>query len=242
MKLYFFLTGCFCLIYYLILCLYSRKWNSTFTVFWPLLGAVHLILGFLPLAGEIRRGLAVLLILIWAVFLFVEAQIIRVMFKNLQDSVPYIIVLGAQVRGRRITDSLKRRLDAALIYLEQNPETKVIVSGGQGKGEDISEAEAMAGYLQLHGIREERIIHEDTSTSTWENMKNSSRIIGDLDLRTAVVTNNFHLYRALQLGKKVGFQNLYGIAASSSPVFQINYLVREFFGVVKIWLLKAAGR
>lgn len=238
MKLYFFLTAGFCLIYYFTLCFYSRKWNSTFALFWPAMGTVHLIPGVLPLPDGIVRVLVALIIILWVVFLFVEVLICKAMFSSSPDNVPYLIVLGAQVRGTRITNSLKRRLDASLVYLEKNPGTKVIVSGGQGKGEDISEAEAMAVYLRQNGIREERIIREDESTSTWENMKFSGRIIGDLDCQAAVATNNFHLYRALQIGKQVGFQNLSGIAASSNPIFQINYLVREFFAVMKLSLIK----
>ena len=84
-----------------------------------------------------------------------------------------------------------------MVYLEQYPETKAVVSGGQGKGEDITEAEAMAVYLEQQGIDRNRISQEDSSTSTWENMKNSGRMIGDLEQPAAVVTNNFHLYRAL---------------------------------------------
>ena len=147
---------------------------------------------------------------------------------------PCIIILGAQVRGTQITNSLKRRLDAALVYLEQYPETKAVVSGGQGKGEDITEAEAMAVYLEQQGIDRNRISQEDSSTSTWENMKNIGRMIGDLEQPAAVVTNNFHLYRALLIGKKAGFTNLKGIAAGSNPVLLLNYLVREFFAV--LWI------
>ncbi|WP_242862894.1 YdcF family protein [Clostridium sp. C105KSO13] len=156
------------------------------------------------------------------------------MTKRAEAGLSYIIVLGAQVRGTKITNSLMRRLDAALCYLEENSETSVIVSGGQGKGEDISEAFAMAEYLYQHGIDEKRIILEDTSKSTMENLKNSSKIIDDLSRPVGVVTNNFHMYRALQIGKKAGFKNVRGIAATSNPVLQLNYLVREFFAV--IWM------
>ena len=89
-------------------------------------------------------------------------------------------------------------------------------------------------YLEQQGIDRNRISQEDSSTSTWENMKNSGRMIGDLEQPAAVVTNNFHLYRALLIGKKAGFTNLKGIAAGSNPVLLLNYLVREFFAV--LWI------
>ena len=109
-----------------------------------------------------------------------------------------LIVLGCAVRGERVSLTLKLRLDAALEYLEHSPNTAVIVSGGKGDGENISEAEAMKRYLAAHGIDESRIITEDKSTSTWENFKFSKMI---LDQRfpgasAAFVTTNFHVYRA----------------------------------------------
>ena len=77
-----------------------------------------------------------------------------------------LIVLGCAVRGERVSLTLKLRLDAALEYLEHSPNTAVIVSGGKGDGENISEAEAMKRYLAAHGVDESRIITEDKSTST----------------------------------------------------------------------------
>ena len=80
--------------------------------------------------------------------MIVESCILRAMRNSGKGHAAYLIVLGAQVRGRKITDSLLRRLDAAIPYLLQYVETTVIVSGGQGPGEDITEAEAMAEYLE----------------------------------------------------------------------------------------------
>ncbi|WP_333812993.1 YdcF family protein, partial [Muricomes intestini] len=80
------------------------------------------------------------------------------------------------------------------------------------------------------------IVLEDTSRSTWENLQNSGKIIDKLSLPVGVVTNDFHMYRALQIGRKAGFTNIRGIVATSNPVLQLNYLVREFFAV--IWMKK----
>lgn len=234
MRIYYLITGLFCFLYYLVMLLYTRKWNSTFSLFWPAAGVLHLLLAYFAPGGTAGHLAVTVVLICWGVFLYTEAWICWAMLKKTRDEVPYIIILGAQVRGTRITNSLKRRLDAACEYLEQHTDTKVIVSGGQGIGEDITEAAAMADYLEIRGIDSSRIYKEDTSTSTWENMKNSSRIIGDPRQPCAVVTNNFHLYRALLIGKKAGFTNLHGISASSNPVLQLNYLVREFFAL--LWL------
>lgn len=234
MKIYCGLMGGGCLLYYFILYFYTKRWKTTFSVFWPIMGAVHLLLGILPLTGWMNKAVGIMILFMWIIFLVIEVQIWTAMKKKAPNGIPYLIVLGAQVRGSRITNSLMRRLETACIYLEGNPLTRVIVSGGQGRGEDISEAKAMSGYLQQHGIGAERILMEDASTSTWENLKFSSRFIEDKSQPVAIVTNNFHLYRALLIGRKVGFSNLHGIAASSNMVFQLNYLVREFFAV--IWM------
>lgn len=232
MEWYFGIAVIFCFAYYLVILIYTGKWNSTFALFWPVMGSGHMIMGLLPY----KRAVLVLLLLGWSLFLFVEFKILIAMRRRKAQEVCWVIVLGAQVRGTRITNSLKRRLDATLLFLEKYPDTRVIVSGGQGKGEDVTEAEAMSDYLNSKGIDERQIHKEDTSTSTWENLKNSSNLIGDLSQPVAVVTNNFHLYRAIRIGKKTGFSNLHGIAASSNPVLQLNYLVREFFAVLAFWL------
>ena len=107
----------------------------------------------------------------------------------------YLIVLGAQVSGRRITDSLKRRLDRAREYLVQNEETLVIVSGGRGKGEDLSEAEAMASYLMENGIAKERISQEDQSRTTKENLLFSAALIKGLCPIISICIERFSMRR-----------------------------------------------
>ena len=109
-----------------------------------------------------------------------------------------MIVLGCAVRGERVSLTLARRLDAALSYLEQNPEACVVVSGGQGAGEHISEAEAMHRYLTERGIAESRILLEDKSMSTLENFRFSKALIDEAigpDAKLVFVTTRFHVFR-----------------------------------------------
>ena len=232
MELYFWITAVFCFGYYIGILYFTRKWDSTFSLFWPAAGVLHIIMYVLPY----RNVELVILLIGWGMFFLVEAKIFGAMRKTVEKEVTWLIVLGAQVRGVKITNSLKRRLDAALDYAKKHQQVKIIVSGGQGKGEDITEAEAMYKYLESHGIEKERIYLEDTSTTTLENLRNSGNIVGDFSLPVAIVTNDFHLYRALRLGEKVGYTNLHGIAASSNQILQLNYLVREFFAVVAMEL------
>lgn len=170
----------------------------------------------------------------WVLFLLVEVSVFRDMRRIPQAGAEYLIVLGAHVNGRQITNSLLRRLDAAWEYLQDNPDTKVILSGGQGRGEDISEAEAMAENLMGRGLRADRIICEDRSTSTEENLRFSGELIGreSMTKKIVLVTNDFHLHRALLLGRQIGYCALDGLAASSNPVLKLNYLTREFAAII----------
>ena len=127
---------------------------------------------------------------------------------------------------------MKYRLDKAFDYLEKHPTTVCVVSGGQGDNEPTSEALGMKEYLVNKGIAEERIILEDLSRNTYQNIIFSEKLI-DKEKKVAIVTNNFHLFRAMAIAKKAGYKNVYGIAAHSSPLYLPNNMLREFIGVLK---------
>ena len=231
MKIYCLITGILCIVYYLVLVFYSGRLRSTFSVFWVITGGVHLLLGCMPLSAYVYTILKVLCIVLWIWFIGTEALIISAMFSGCSEQADCILVLGAQVRGRRITDSLQRRLDRAVIYLNRFPETTVVVSGGRGPGEDITEADAMAGYLISCGISPDRIIRETQSASTRENFAYSRKYTDPESGRIGIVTNGFHMYRASVIAAQEGYRHICRIPASSNPVFQINYLTREFFAL-----------
>ena len=115
----------------------------------------------------------------------------------------------------------------------QNKTIRIIVSGGQGPGEDISEAQAMKDYLCAHGIEASRIFMEAQSTDTEKNIAYSARFIPDKNAKIGVVSNDFHLFRAGMLVRAKGFHNVSTIAARSDEVLFLNYRVREYFGVLK---------
>ncbi len=232
-QIYFIIIGAGSILYYCLISAYTRRWDSTFSWFWAVCGGTHLAVCVLYpyLNVRIRFLIGAVLIICWLTALFTGAEIVYTMNSKDIREAEYLIVLGAQVRGVQITNSLMRRLDRAYSYLVKHPGTKVIVSGGRGKGELISEAEAMEENLIQRGISASRIFREDRSTSTLENLRYSMEYIGHRDAAVAVVTNNFHLYRALLLGKHVGYCNLTGIAATSNPVLFLNYLVREMIAV-----------
>ena len=149
------------------------------------------------------------------------------------DGADYCLILGAQIRQNGPSIVLKRRLDIAIDYLKKNPDTKVIVSGGQGANEPMTEAQGMAEYLVEHGIKESRILKEDKSRNTSENLSFSSAYLDKEQDEGVIVTNSFHVFRALHIAKKKGYQKVYGLAATSYLPTLPNNLLRECLGVWK---------
>lgn len=231
-------AGVLCLGYYFLIAGTLRKWNSTFSSFW-LAAGIFLLLGSFVAERLGCMGIFGILLLVFVLAVLLTCLLIGSgMRRSEKEPCRYLIVLGAQVSGRRITDSLKRRLDRAKEYLVQNEETLVIVSGGRGKGEDLSEAEAMASYLMENGIAKERISQEDQSRTTKENLLFSAAFMKESGCPVGIVSNNFHLYRALQYAKAAGYSNVCPIAAGCNPVLFVNYMVRECFAIWKMWLTK----
>lgn len=149
-----------------------------------------------------------------------------------------IIVLGCGVKGERVTLTLANRLNKAIEYLNANPNTIVVVSGGQGKGEDISEALAMKRYLVGKNIDENKIYMEDKSTSTVENFKFSNEIINDLfpnGAKIVFVTTSFHVFRAELVAKKAGIQ-ADGIGSESVWYITLNNYLRECAAITQYWI------
>jgi len=94
-----------------------------------------------------------------------------------EPGLDYVIVLGARVKEHTISDSLKKRLDRAIDYAQKNPDTYLVLSGGKGKDEPVSEAQAMYQYLVYNGVRPEQLLLEDRSASTVENIAYSKVVI-----------------------------------------------------------------
>lgn len=146
-------------------------------------------------------------------------------------NVEYVLVLGAKINGEELSLSLYNRVKKALEYLEDNPNTKVIVSGGQGPGELITEAEAMARYFMSNGVVKERIIKEELSTNTYENIKYSKELLGD-QKEVVIVSNDFHLFRASVIAKRLDLEP-YTLAAETPTIVKANLWAREYIAVIK---------
>lgn len=154
-----------------------------------------------------------------------------------------VIVLGAGVNGEVPSAALWSRIQAAAEYLEGHPEVPVVLSGGQGPGEAITEAEAMRRALWSEdGAFNSRLLLEEKSTSTAENFRYSKALLEEkgLDMDTAViavVTNDFHCFRAHMIAQKQGLQMIDVPAELPWWWLTANYYLREAFAVVKTALL-----
>lgn len=225
MKIILKITGFLHLLYYFLMITYAGI-RTTFSIFWLIMGSFWLCLSFIP--NKLLKWIRWPLCVIAGVFLGHEAAFAGAGRKKPQKGADYVIVLGAQVKGTRPSRALLRRIQKAKEYLDENPKTKVIASGGQGPREDITEAECIRNTLIDLGISKERILMEAVSTNTWENIKFSQVMAGG-EHCFVLVTNGFHLFRAMKTAKMLGFKYVQGLGASEEPVLLVNYYVREFF-------------
>ena len=172
------------------------------------------------------------------VFVVIEGLIIAESVKQPQNEADYLIVLGAKVNGTTPSLILQYRINKAAEYMKKHPGTKAIVSGGQGADEGISEAEAMKNGLLSSGIATERILVEDQSTSTKENLDYSQKLLTEAggsvkESKVIVVTTDFHVLRAVGIARKAGYEQVEGLAAKSVWYLIPTNYVREFMAVVK---------
>ena len=168
------------------------------------------------------------------VFIICQGCILTQFFSKGDSGADYIIVLGAQMRDWGPSVVYKARIDSAIEYLNNNPDTKVIVTGGQGANESISEGEGGKIYLVEQGIKEDRIVIEKESLDTDENISNALSLIDTTnDMTIGIVTNNFHVFRGVMIAKKYTNADVSGIAAFTEYQYLPNNMVRETFGILK---------
>ena len=213
---------------------------TTIIFAWFLLGGIFLLsaAGFYTgiitaVPGWARALVLIVLAAAIAVFALFEIRIASCFGMRAEPGMDYIIVLGAQVKENGPSVVLKYRLDAAYDYLTANPETKCIVTGSQGSNEPVTEAAGMQAYLVSRGIDASRIILEEQADNTVQNLVYSRELIDSEDASAAIVTNNFHLFRALHIAAAHGYRDVQGISAYSTALYLPNNMVREFFGVCK---------
>ncbi|MFD6443744.1 YdcF family protein [Promicromonospora sp. NPDC060204] len=215
------------------------------------LGALYLLHGLHLLHGSrrdrTRAGTENGLFRWLKVFVPAATALLLVLFASLAvlgrtDTVSYregaVVVLGAGLRGEEVTPSLRSRLDVAVEYSVANPDAVVVVAGGQGPGETITEALAMERYLVAHGVPEDRILREDRSTSTHENFVLAKSLLDarlGADYTTAFVTSDYHVFRAGGIAEKAGIDSTHLHADTPWYEIPVDY-VREAMAITKFVL------
>lgn len=224
---------------------YSSGMSNKFIIFWLILGIICIIIGRIPnkvqtisrLSTPMKAVLTFLLVVCISFVGILEGCVISGFVNQPPKDLDYIIVLGAQVKWSGMSKILKQRTDAAGEYLLENPNTKVVVSGGKGYNEPTSEAYAMEEYLiKEYHISKDRIISEDKSTSTAENIAFSKKYI-PLDSKVGIVTSNFHAFRAGKIAKKAGFKEVHTVPAFSELLQLPTNMIREGLALFKDWVV-----
>ena len=204
---------------------------------------LYLYLAVWPMAGGLEKGrlgtklylfislFAAYMLSLMAIYLLSAA--LNLLHWKKRRGADYIVVLGAGVIGARVTPLLAARIERGIELLHSNPGAVLIMSGGQGPGEDIAEGEAMARYAEEKGVGREKIIIESRSRSTEENLLFSSRLMEKDRPRVVVVTTSYHVFRALLLAKQQGLKCV-GFGAKTKWYFTLNALIREFAGYLRL--------
>lgn len=158
------------------------------------------------------RRVAVLGRVLFGLFLasFVAIQGLILSGERTDDAVydaDYVLVLGAHIYVDRPSAALQSRLDVAADLLEENPDAKLVLCGGQGPDEIMPEAHMMRDYLLEKGVPEGSLLVEDQSNNTIQNIANAKAEFDLAGQKTAVITNEFHLARARRLMQQAGLEN-----------------------------------
>ncbi len=223
---------------------YSVHSGSRFYLFWDVLAicltAVALMLKF-RVFSRIPKGITITLAAVVGVGLVISLVVLVLIFSTFNakpgENTDYIIVLGAQMRSDGPSVVLRYRLDTAARYLKEHPDVICVCSGGKGANEPESEASGMAKYLMAAGIERERIILEEKSVNTRENIRFCKELIPE-GASVCIVTNNFHMYRALFLSRHLGLEKTKGLSAPSLPLYAPNNIAREMIGLVKDFFVR----
>jgi len=182
---------------------------------------------------------AVWLVTVAVFFLFIHRGIAESAQKA--TAARAIIILGSGTPHCAASPTLVARLDEGMALARQWPAAWVVVSGGQDFLRQCREADIMADYLTAHGLASDRLIREDRSTSTEENMRFSRRLLEQRGVSAAdplvVVTSDFHLMRAEWIARKAGFGAVVGAAAATPLYLRYNAWLREYFAVISGWVL-----
>ena len=189
-----------------------------------------------PFPRWLLTAIRVVLLCCIAFFLYVESFVMSAAFAEPEPGLDAVIVLGARVNEDGPSGCLSERIHTAADYLQANPKVLAVASGGQGDDEPMSEAACIRDNLIALGVEPERILLEDRSTSTVENLTYSFALLEGKAQKVGLVTNDFHVFRAMCTGRKLGGFELSPVPARSFIGGFVHYSMREFFAICVSYL------
>jgi len=184
----------------------------------------------------LRKTALIFLAVCVSLFLITELLILSKFNAKAKEGADCIIVLGAQMYAGGPSVLYRQRLDSAYDYLKANPDTICIVTGAKGSNEPVSEGAGGREYLIGRGIDASRVLCEEASFNTRENIENAYELLKQTApnaQRIVIVTNNFHVFRGMFLAKKITGLSVEGIASPAVARFLPTNMLREPLGVVK---------
>ena len=245
---WFFFWGLCCMAYFVTVGL-KCGWHVPGLKLWPCLAAVLLTRGVL-MHFTLRRG-AALPVSPWLYFaihtlgmlLFlgcaiIMLQVLRCSNRQCPAGVGCLVVLGCQSQS----PVLYSRADAAADYLAANPASVAICTGGQGSNESVPEARSAADRILTHGIGEERLRLEQQSRNTIQNFMNSVPLLPDDGCAVAVVTDDYHQFRAQKLARRLLKRPVYGIPVHTSMITLPHYVFKEYASYLLMQVKRLIGR
>ena len=178
-------------------------------------------------------------------FVLIEIRIITFSFHKGEADADYVVILGSQLKENGPSIDFQGRIDLAYEYLRKNPDTMVICTGAQGPDEPDSEANGAALCLLNKGLDMERIILEDRSYSTYQNLQNARSLIAkEKDpgkAQVVVISSLYHLYRAAYLCRKLGYGPVSFQGSHGLLILLPHYYAREYFALIKEVLFTGSG-
>lgn len=185
------------------------------------------------------KGIVYIVIFLLISFIVIESFIILEGSKTHEEEVDYLFILGAKLYGDRPSPALLERLKIGKDYLDRYKDVKVVVSGGKGNDESISEARVMHDYLVNKGIDQSRIIIEENSTNTFQNIKYGLELVKEIDdredIEIIIATNRFHILRSKLIARRAGAIG-YGLPAKVPPTTIVQAYAREYFALIKTFI------
>ncbi len=235
-------AGSLCWLYYVLVGFVAGLIHTSILYIWIMIGACFLALAILvpPIFAFVKRTkkwvialIALLPVVCLLLFAAGEIAILTGFVSDLPNGdADYIIILGAKVNPDGPSLLLQRRIDAAYDYLSEHPDTIAVASGGQGSDEPMSEARCIANQLIARGIDADRILLEEKSTDTAENIQYSRELIEDsADISVLIVSNDFHCFRGAAIARRHLEAEVGHLSADGIFFLMPHYMVREFAGL-----------